>query len=58
MFTIVKKTLSVLLLVLMAAAPLGCLNINAPPDNKPKREVNVGGEHGVTVDRDKSKSDK
>jgi len=50
MFTIIKKTLSVLLLVLVAAAPLACLSINPPPENKPNTEVNVGGSHGVTVD--------
>jgi hypothetical protein len=48
-----KTALSLLLLVCIAAAPLGCLTINRPPDHQPKTEVNVGGEHGVTVDRDK-----
>ena len=51
MFTIIKKTLSVLLLAFVAAAPLACLSINEPPkDNQPKTEVNVGGDRGVTVD--------
>jgi len=50
MVKIGKKVLSFLLLVLIAAAPLGCLSINKPPDNQPKTEVNVGGDHGVTVD--------
>ena len=58
MFTIGKMVLSLLLLV-CAAAPLACLNINKPPDNQPKTEVNVGGQHGVTVehgdDTDKDK---
>ena len=51
MFTIAKKMLCVLLLVCIATAPLGCLTINKPPDNQPKKEVNVGGNHGVTVER-------
>ncbi len=50
MVTIGKAVLSVLILVFVSAAPLGCLNINKPPDNQPKTEVNVGGERGVTVD--------
>lgn len=50
MFTIGKKLLSVLLLILIAAAPLGCLSINKEADNKPTKEVNVGGSHGVTVE--------
>jgi hypothetical protein len=50
MFTIVKATLSVLLLVSIAAVPMACLTINKVPDNQPTRtEVNVGGQHGVTV---------
>ena len=55
MFTIGGKVLSCLLLALMAAVPLGCLTINKPPDDKPKTEVNVGGEHGVTVDHPSDK---
>ena len=55
MFTISKKVLSILLLVCIAAMPLGCLTINKPPDNQPKTEVNVGGGHGVTVDHQKDK---
>ena len=54
MFTLVKKMLCLLLLVCMATAPLGCLNINKPPDNQPKTEVNVGGDRGVTVEHDKA----
>ena len=50
MAAIGKKVLSLLLVVCFACAPLGCLNINKPPDNPPKTEVNVGGGHGVTVD--------
>ena len=50
MVTIGKKILSLLLLACIAAAPLGCLTINKPPDNQPKTEVNVGGDRGVTVE--------
>jgi hypothetical protein len=52
MFTIIKKTLSVLLLAFVAAGPMACLNIGPQPDNQPRKttEVNVGGEHGVSVD--------
>ena len=50
MFTIGKKVLSILLLVCIVAVPIGCLSINKPPDSQPKTEVNVGGEHGVSVD--------
>ena len=49
MFTIVKKISSVLLLILVAASPIACLNINSKPD---KKDVNIGGKHGVTVDHD------
>jgi cell division septal protein FtsQ len=51
MFKIFKKTVAVLLLVCIATASLGCLNINKPPDDQPKKDVNVGGDHGVTVER-------
>ena len=51
MFRIVKRALSILLLVLISFAPLACLSINEPPKDQPKTEVNVGGEHGVTVDK-------
>jgi len=55
MVTIGKHVLGFLLLVLIAAAPLGCLSINKPPDNQPKTEVNVGGDRGVTVDHQNDK---
>jgi len=42
-----------ILVLLMVGAPLGCLNINKQPNNRPDTTVNVGGEHGVTVDKDK-----
>ena len=47
----VRNILCLLLLVCMVTAPLGCLSINKPPDNEPKKDVNIGGEHGVTVER-------
>ena len=50
MLTIGRKFLTVLILALVAGAPLGCLSINKPADNQPKTEVNVGGDRGVTVD--------
>ena len=56
MVTIGKMVLSLFLLVCMAAAPLACVSVNRSPDdnrpadNQPKTEVNVGGEHGVTVE--------
>jgi len=49
-FAIGKKVLGLLLLLCLAAAPLGCLSINKERDNEPTKEVNVGGEHGVTVE--------
>lgn len=54
MFTIGKKVLLFVLVVLLAGAPLGCLNINKSPNNKPGTEVNVGGQYGVTVQHDKT----
>jgi len=50
MVKIGKKVLSFLLLVLITAAPLGCLTINKPPDNQPKTEVKIGGDKGVVVE--------
>jgi hypothetical protein len=50
MFAIGKKVLCLLLLVCMAAAPLGCLTVNKEPEKQPKTEVNVGGDRGVNVD--------
>jgi hypothetical protein len=58
MFAMGKKVLSFLVLVCMAASPLACLNINKSPDDKPKTEVNVGGQHGVTVDHQSDTQDK
>jgi hypothetical protein len=48
MVTIGKKLLSVLILVLIAAAPLGCLSINSPP--KEQTDVKIGGDKGVVVE--------
>ena len=53
MLAILKKTLSVLLLAFVAISPMACLSINEPPKSQPNTEVNVGGDRGVTVDRDK-----
>jgi hypothetical protein len=59
MFTIGRKILGLFLLVCIAAAPMACLNINKEPDRRdrqdrePNTEVNVGGDHGVTVEHDK-----
>lgn len=50
MLTLARKVSSALLLVLVAAAPMACLNINSPPKDQPKTDVNVGGQHGVTVE--------
>jgi hypothetical protein len=58
MFTIGKKVLSVLLLVLIAAAPLGCLSINKPPEKQDRTEVKVGGDKGVVVDHPGGDTDK
>jgi len=51
MVAIGKTVLGILLLVLIAVAPLGCLSINKPPSDDSQRDVNIGGEHGVTVER-------
>jgi hypothetical protein len=53
MVKIAKKVLAIVVLLMIAAAPLACLNVNTPPKN---RDVNVGGQHGVTVHEDNSSS--
>jgi hypothetical protein len=53
MFTIAKTILRVLFVALVVAGPMACLTINKSPDDQPKTQVNVGGNHGVTVDHDK-----
>lgn len=50
MLTVCKKAMCALVLVMIAGASLGCLNINKPPDNQPRTEVKVGGDKGVVVD--------
>ena len=51
MLKIIKITMCVVLLALLAAAP-GCLSIG-DTSPKPATEVNIGGSNGVTVDHDK-----
>lgn len=51
MLTIGKTVLGLVLLVGISAAS-GCVTLNKPADEEPKTEVNVGGEHGVTVGHD------
>ena len=53
MFTIARTILRVLLVALVVAGPMACLTINKTPDDQPKTQVNVGGEHGVNVNHDK-----
>lgn len=48
MVAIVKTVLGLLLLVFVVAAA-GCVSINKP-DNQPKKEVSIGGEHGIVVE--------
>jgi hypothetical protein len=50
MFTIGKKVLRFLLLVSVAAMPLGC----ASTDGGSERDVKVGGDYGVVVDHSNS----
>ena len=45
-----KKVLGLLLLALLAAAPVACVSINAPPENQHRTEVKVGGDRGVVVE--------
>jgi len=56
MFKIITKMLLVFLFVLVAVSPMACLDFNSDnpdrePSHEPSRDVNVGGEHGVTVER-------
>jgi hypothetical protein len=48
MFKIGRTILGLILLACIISAT-GCLNINKPPENQPKTEVNVGGDRGVDV---------
>ena len=55
MIAVSKRLLGLLLLVLMVAAPSGCVNFNqGPRESGPDRDVSVGGEYGVNVDRSSS----
>ena len=55
MFTIGKRLLGLLLLVLVVAAPLGCVRTNeGPREERSTRDVNVGGNYGVDVKRSDS----
>ncbi len=54
MVMIVKRALAFIVLVLFVVAPLACVNINRPPEN---REVNVGGQHGVSVQQNSASND-
>lgn len=57
MSTIGKRLLG-LLLILMVAIPLGCVNINdGPREHRSERHTEVGGRHGVVVDRSDSGTD-
>ena len=49
MFKICKKTLCVLLLVLIAGVSVGCLSIGGSRDDR-RPEVKIGGDKGVVVD--------
>ena len=46
-----RRTILLLLLASLAALTAGCLSINKQPDTEPTKDVNVGGSHGVTVER-------
>jgi len=56
--TIFKKIVSVLLLVLIAGASLGCVNIGQQPEKKRGSEVKIGGDKGVVVDHPGGDADK
>lgn len=49
MVAMVKTVLGLLLLLIFVVAAAGCVNINKP-DNEPKKEVSIGGEHGIVVE--------
>ena len=50
MVTICRKAVSVLLLVWIAGASLGCVNIGRSPEKERRSEVKIGGDKGVVVD--------
>jgi hypothetical protein len=54
-FAIGKRLLGFLLLVLVAAMPLGCASTNeGPREERSARGVTVGGENGVVVEHSDS----
>lgn len=55
MFAIAKKLLGLLVLILVAATPLGCGGSDRGPGEE--RTTSVGGEHGVVVNRSDSGTD-
>jgi hypothetical protein len=51
MFTIYKKSLCVLLLILIAGASLGCVSIGGRSSERDRdSEVKIGGDNGVVVE--------
>lgn len=48
MSTMAKTVLGLLLLIFVVAVA-GCVSVNKP-DNEPKKEVSIGGEHGIVVE--------
>ncbi|NBB94913.1 MAG: hypothetical protein GVY16_04145 [Planctomycetes bacterium] len=48
--TRIGTVLRIILLLCLAMTLPACLNINKSPDVEPAKEVNVGGEHGLTVE--------
>ena len=55
MYVVARRLLGLVALALVAAMPLGCLNINrSPPEAGPEKEVTVGGDKGVVVDHSPS----
>jgi hypothetical protein len=55
MFTIGKRLLGFLFLVVVAAMPSGCGGTHeGPREERSARDVRVGGDHGVVVERSDS----
>ncbi|MDD4890233.1 MAG: hypothetical protein PHU85_09920 [Phycisphaerae bacterium] len=58
MFTVGNRLLGLLLLILVAAMPAACVNVDRDSSRAtPRRDVSVGGEYGVNVDRSGSGTD-
>ena len=58
MVTIGKRLLGCLLLVLVAAMPLGCGRPHeGPREERSERDVRVGGERGVVVEHSDSRTE-